>query len=329
MSDSRRAALKRWLDQFPALAGLPLEPASGDASFRRYFRLQNGAESWIAMDAPPELEDSRPFVDIAARLGSAGLNVPEIIEAELEAGFVLMSDLGSLQYLSALRRNRASAVSLYADAMDALGRMQRCAASDLPPYDETLLRNEMQLFPDWLCARHLGIEWRATQAAGWADATDALVNNALAQPRVFVHRDYHSRNLMVAEENPGILDFQDAVSGPVTYDLVSLLRDCYIRWPDEQVRAWVDDYFVRLRPSESHEVSLDQFWRWFELMGVQRHLKAAGIFARLAHRDGKEGYLGDIPRTLGYVVDVASRYPELETLGEFVSTQVVARLETS
>lgn len=332
MVDSRRDALLAWLDRRAEVAGLPLEPASGDASFRRYFRLRAGTQTFIAMDAPPPLEDCRPFIEIAGLLASLGLNVPRIVDADVGAGFVLMTDLGASQYLDVLHADESRADALYADAMRALHRLQSCDPSRveaLPAYDERLLHGELALFHDWLCERHLNVEWDSELEDGWRATADFLVSEALAQPRVLVHRDYHSRNLMVAagDENPGILDFQDAVAGPLTYDLVSLLRDCYIRWPHARVRDWVGQFHERLEPSRRRDVSLDRFWRWFETMGVQRHLKAAGIFARLSHRDGKDGYLADVPRTLTYVVDAASRYPALEFLGEFVATRCLPQLE--
>ena len=322
--DPRRDALRGWLNGRADFAGLSLEPASGDASFRRYFRLDTGERTFIAMDAPPDLEDSRPFVEIAGLLQGVGLNVPNIVDADYEQGFVLMSDLGVRQYLTELEKDAAAADALYRDAMSTLRRLQGIdrTAADLPSYDATLLRRELALFHDWLCEGELGLTWDRTAEQRWDEVAEFLVATALQQPQVFVHRDYHSRNLMVCEDNPGVLDFQDAVWGPLTYDVVSLLRDCYIRWPDSKVREWARDFYQRL----DIEVAEDDYWRWFDTMGVQRHLKAAGIFARLARRDGKTGYLGDVPRTLGYVVDVAGRYSELEFLASFVSERCLPQL---
>lgn len=282
------------------------------------------------MDAPPDREDSRPFVEVARALERIGVNAPRVITADLDRGFLLLTDLGSLCYLTALEKEPASADRLYGDALAALARIQeqgRAYQSGLPPYDDALLSFELSLFRDWLCDRHLGIELAGRDESAWNACCALLVENALEQPRVFVHRDYHSRNLMVTDENnPGILDFQDAVEGPFTYDLVSLLKDCYIRWPVERVHDWALGYHSKLDASIHGGMSAEAFMRCFELMGVQRHLKAAGIFARLCHRDGKASYLNDVPRTLSYVLDVAPRYPELAWLAGLVSDRVVLRM---
>lgn len=283
------------------------------------------------MDAPPDREDSRPFVDVARCLQRIGVNAPRIVAADLDLGFLLLTDLGSLSYLTALKREPARADRLYGDALAALARIQeqgRTQQSGLPPYDEALLSFELSLFRDWLCGRHLGIELTGAEEAAWNACCAILVENALQQPCVFVHRDYHSRNLMVTDtNNPGILDFQDAVEGPLTYDLVSLLKDCYIRWPEERVRAWALGYFSTLDAAVHDGMDADEFMRAFELMGVQRHLKAAGIFARLCHRDGKAAYLLDVPRTLSYVVEVAPRHPALKFLARLIAERVLPRLE--
>ena len=297
------------------LAGAELRPASGDASFRRYFRVTAGSRSFIAMDAPPEQEDCRPFIQVAGYLEAMGLNAPRIIEADLDQGFLLLTDLGRHQYLDKLREEPAKAPELYADALRELQRLQdRGSAyqSALPPYDEKLLRFELSLFSDWLCGTHLGIEFSAGDAEQWQQVCDLLVYSALDQPPVFVHRDYHSRNLMLtAKGNPGILDFQDAVEGPLTYDLVSLLRDCYVCWPPRQVRDWALGFYRELDPSLHGQLDEPSFMRYFDLMGVQRHLKAAGIFARLNHRDGKAAYMADVPRTLNYITELLPEYEEL------------------
>jgi aminoglycoside/choline kinase family phosphotransferase len=293
--------------------------------------LEKHGRTFIVMDAPPEKEDSVPFIRIAGYLESMHLNAPRVLEADLERGFLLLSDLGSTQYLAKLREEPAIADRLYEHALGALSHMQlRGVAfqSHLPPYDEDLLRFELSLFHDWLCGTHLGIEFGDAGEAAWDRLCDLLVNNALDQPQVFVHRDYHSRNLMVtAEDNPGILDFQDAVEGPLTYDLVSLLKDCYIKWSDDQVRNRVRRYFGRIDETIRGSIGEADFMRYFELMGVQRHLKAAGIFARLNHRDGKPGYLLDVPRTLSYIVDLAPRYPELEFLTRLITERCLPALE--
>jgi len=323
----RLDTLKHWLDTELAISEYTLTPASSDASFRRYFRVTHDGNSLIVMDAPPDKEDSRPFVTVAKLLFDAGLNVPVIIDQDLDKGYLLLGDLGSTLYLDELSDDTVE--RLYGDALGALAAIQACDPGPgvLPDYDRALLMNEMALFRDWLVGRHLGITLDAAKSAMLDAALDLLADNALAQPQVLVHRDYHSRNLMVtARNNPGILDFQDAVIGPVTYDLVSLLRDCYIQWPRARVEDWALGYQELALQSgilrAEHE-DPQQFLRWFDLMGVQRHLKASGIFARLNHRDGKPGYLDDIPRTLAYVVEVSGRYPELAGLGEFVAQEVL------
>ena len=312
--DKRLELLVQWLKDQQGLTDFSIAPASADASFRRYFRIVSGDTSRIVMDAPPEKEDCRPFIGIARMFHSMGLHVPEILAEDLKLGFLLLSDLGDTQYQSVL--NPDSAGQLYADAMQALSRLQTRAPTQtypLPDYDQALLMREMALFTDWYLGTHLQRQLDDRQLAIIEQAFALLCESALAQPRVFVHRDYHSRNLMFCEDNPGILDFQDAVLGPITYDLVSLLRDCYIAWPQVQVEQWVADYFHSLNASGLLAgIGLETFMRWFDLMGVQRHLKATGIFARLNHRDGKPGYLQDIPRTMNYVRDVAGRYSELK-----------------
>jgi len=326
----RLEQLKHWLESELDFSEYTITPASTDASFRRYFRVAHQGESFIVMDAPPEKENSRPFIDISRMLFDVGLNVPAVIDYDLEQGFLLLSDLGSRSYLDEL--NGDSVERLYGDALSALATIQTCIPGDagLPAYDRALLLKELELFREWLLGRHLGITPDAAQAATINAAFSLLADNALEQPQVCVHRDYHSRNLMVRQRNnPGILDFQDAVIGPVTYDLVSLLRDCYIEWPRAQVEDWALGYQqLALQSGILREEHGDpvRFLRWFDLMGMQRHLKAAGIFARLNHRDGKSGYLGDIPRTLAYVVEVASRHDELAEFGMFVETQVMSRL---
>lgn len=281
------------------------------------------------MDAPPGREDCRPFVRVAGYLERMSLNSPRIIQAAPEQGFLLLTDLGSRQYLQELKERPERASELYDDAVSALITLQeqgRRFQGDLPPYDEKLLRFEMSLFRDWLCLRHLDLEFTEGDEAGWRSTMQFLVDNALEQPQVFVHRDYHSRNLMVTErDNPGILDFQDAVEGPFTYDLVSLLKDCYIRWPADRVRHWAAGFHAAL-PRHVPVPALLQFMRQFELMGAQRQLKASGIFARLHHRDGKPAYLEDIPRTLGYIVEIAPRYPELGFLEQLVRERCLPAL---
>jgi hypothetical protein len=320
--------LERWLERTCRLEDFRLTPASEDASFRRYFRITlSDGSTLVVMDAPPDKEDCRPFVELASRLRDAGLHVPQIHRQDLEQGFLLLEDLGSQSYLTAL--SATSADALYGDAIGALLRLQtRGAVGGLPVYDEAMLRREMQLFPDWLLTRHLGVQLTAPERTLLARSFDRLVASALQQPVVCVHRDYHSRNLMrLDSDNPGVIDFQDAVAGPITYDLVSLLRDCYVRWPGGQVDRWVFDYLAAARAAGLPGVDDEaRFRRWFDLMGVQRHLKAAGIFARLWHRDGKRGYLDDLPRTLGYIVEVGGRRAEFEPLAALVAERVLPAL---
>lgn len=328
MISERTAELQDWLCRFTGSRTYRIEPASSDASFRRYFRVFCDGRTYIVMDAPPEREDCRPYATVATAFRAAGLNVPEILDADFDRGFLLLTDLGSRLYLDEL--DRSTAGRLYGDAGSALLRLQVHGAlqsAPLPPYDHSRLRGELDLFRDWYLGTHLGIVLDAAQRHDLEAVYEQLIRSALDQPAVWVHRDYHSRNLMVVpENNPGILDFQDAVTGPVTYDLVSLLRDCYIAWPPHDVQAWVTGFYraaqtAGLLPDVDH----GQFLHWFDWMGVQRHLKAVGIFARLHHRDGKPGYLGDIPRTLAYVLDVSGRYRELAPLQGLLEDLVVSR----
>lgn len=321
--------LTQWLRQDIGLPPFDIAPASSDASFRRYFRVRYADQSRIIMDAPPDKEDCGPFIAIARAFHALGLNVPEVLGANLERGFLLLTDLGHSQYLNEL--NETSAPRLYRDAMQALLALQRPKTGStilLPSYDRPLLMREMALFRDWFMEQHLGLALDKTITDALDKAFDILVHSALEQPQVWVHRDYHSRNLMVTTQgNPGILDFQDAVTGPVTYDLASLLRDCYIAWPREQVEEWVENYHAQaLKTGVISGVGAAQFLRWFDLMGVQRHLKAIGIFARLNIRDAKPGYLKDIPRTLGYVEEVSGRYPELAGLHALIHDRILTRI---
>ena len=326
-ADTRLTALKDWINGIDQVAGCDPVPASADASFRRYFRLQNGGESFIAMDAPPPAENCLPFVKIAGYLEAMQLSAPRVIEADLDQGFLLLSDLGDEQYLDRLQREPDLADSLYGDAIEALLILQRrgeAYQSALPPYDETLLRFELSLFRDWLCGTHLQLTFSDDDETRWQTCCDVLVENALHQPQVFVHRDYHSRNLMVLDEgSPGILDFQDAVEGPFTYDLASLLKDCYISWPAERVRQWALMYYAKLSENTRQLVDEHQFCRYFELMGVQRQLKAAGIFCRLNYRDGKPAYLQDVPRTLAYIIELVGRYEELEFVINLIEEKIL------
>ena len=325
-TDSRHDDLLTWLAQFDDLADADLHPASIDASFRRYFRVERDAESFIVMDAPPSQEDCHPFVQIAGYLESMGLNCPRILGADFDNGFVLMTDLGSSRYIDELEKDKERATQLYDDAINALLTLQEKGEAyqqQLPVYDYDFISFELSIFRDWLCGRHLGIDFTEDEEKHWQQCCEFLIDNALRQKQVFMHRDYHSRNLMVTEENnPGILDFQDAVEGPLTYDVVSLFKDCYIKWPADQIRKWALQFYLRLRPEIREELTEDEFLQQFDLMGVQRHLKAAGIFARLNHRDGKPGYLGDVPRTLEYISDTAPRFDELAFVADLVANRI-------
>ncbi len=311
----RLAQLRLWLEGVLGTPAFELAPASGDASFRRYFRVTPGSGgTLIAMDAPPQKEDCRPFVHAAELFRAAGVHVPAIHAQSLSEGFLLLSDLGSTTYFQALTPD--SADRLYGDAIAALVRIQAASAPGaLPEYDRELLLRELLLFPDWYVARQLGRELSAGQHAVLDAAFALLLENNLAQPRVFVHRDYHSRNLMVCEPCPGILDFQDAVYGPITYDLVSLLRDAYIEWDEERVLDWAIGYWEAARKARLPVAGdFAAFYRDFEWMGAQRQLKVLGIFARLCHRDGKEGYLKDQPLVMRYLRRTCERYRELAPL---------------
>ena len=332
--DARGIALAAWLRDALATSAFRLEPASEDASFRRYFRVHTGSRTRIAMDAPPPMEDCRPFVSVLGLLRGAGVNAPALHAADVECGFLLLDDLGSRCYLDVI--DEANADALYADAFETLLDMQcRIGSGQLPPYDERRLRGELALFREWFLARHLGIELDGALSAALDGTFEALVRVCVEQPRVFVHRDYHSRNLMRLGDgdpgrNPGVIDFQDAVEGPVTYDLVSLLRDVYVRWPENRVAGWVDAYRDRAVARGLVDAGGRRFRRWFDLTGVQRHLKIAGIFARLWHRDGKPRYLDDLPLALAYLAQVAPLYPETEAVVRVLEERdVVSRMHAA
>lgn len=315
--DTRKQQLVDWLKTVAHIPRFDINPASQDASFRRYFRIGFDGKTRIAMDAPPEKEDSAKFIRLAQLLQRIGVQVPEIIEADLSRGFLLLTDLGQTQYLNVLTADNVD--RLYGDALNTLLSLQTTTLAEvrtLPAYDDALLTRELAIFDEWFVARHLNLQWNAMQRSIWQEACDVLKRSALEQPQVLVHRDYHARNLMLTpQRNPGVLDFQDAVYGPVTYDVASLLRDCYIAWPQPQVREWAEQHRIQLVARGVEVSDAAQFHRWFDFMGAQRHLKAIGIFARLQHRDGKAGYLQDIPRTFNYVLEVCSRYVELRDLG--------------
>jgi aminoglycoside/choline kinase family phosphotransferase len=317
--DERFDALQAWLGETLGGAHFRLERASTDASFRRYFRvfLDDGATR-IAMDAPPDREDSRAFVHVARLLREAGLNAPEIFAQDLEQGFLLVTDLGTLSYLEALKAGDVD--RLFGDATSALVRWQAASRPGvLPEYDEALLRRELELFPDWYIGRHLGVELTAAQRESLDGMFRRILANNLAQARVFVHRDFMPRNLMVAASNPGVLDFQDAVHGPVGYDVACLFRDAFVSWDEERVLDGTIRYWEKARRANLPvPADFAEFWRDVEWMGLQRHLKVAGIFARLRHRDGKQGYVEDAPRFIGYIRHAVDRYGELAPLGRLL-----------
>jgi N-acetylmuramate 1-kinase len=325
-SDSRLAQLTRWVFDDLGFEGGRLAPASADASFRRYFRVTRGDDTYIVMDAPPDKEDLGPFSSVARLLLRIGVNVPVILAADSKRGFLLLSDLGVRQYLDELEVETAD--RLYADALGALGTMQTAdgaIARDLPRYSHALLMREMDLMPEWFLGSHLRLQVSAAERGMLAGQFEILAQSALAQPAAFVHRDYHSRNLLVTEtDNPGILDFQDAVWGPVTYDLASLLKDCYIAWPAPRVRDWALQYRERLltRGFPFLGATESEFIRWFDLMGLQRHIKVLGIFARLFYRDGKQQYLKDLPRVLRYTQEAVGAYAETAQLADFIARRI-------
>lgn len=318
-----------WLGTIAAQHGLrpqTLRPASSDASFRRYFRLDaEGGGSFVVMDAPPPHEDVRPFVHMAGLIEQAGLHAPRVLEADEAHGFLLLDDLGSELYLHALQASVEAHQPARADALmrDAIGALitwqQRVPGSELPSYDDAMLRRELALFPEWCVGIECGVRWSAAEEVTWASACDALVASALAQPKVAVHRDWMPRNLMVATPNPGILDFQDAAHGPITYDVASMLRDAFISWDEEQELDWAVRYWQAAR-SAGLEVDADfgEFWRALEWMGLQRHLKVLGIFCRLKHRDDKPAYSADLPRFYAYAHKVAARYSPLRPLSRLL-----------
>lgn len=323
--DLRLQALKEWFascqsqlaSQLPLadVSAFPLQGAGSDASFRRYFRWTDGQTRLVLMDAPPPREDCRPFVKIARLLADAGLHVPVVLAQDLEQGFLVLSDLGDQTWLDIL--NETNADKLFDAALNVLVQIQQIdgAAAGLPPYDEALLRRELQLFPDWYLQHELGVELTPQQQQDWNATCDLLVTAALAQSRVLVHRDYMPRNLMLSAPNPGVLDFQDAVVGPISYDVISLFKDAFISWPEQRVGVWLQSYLNKAQavglpiPDDQARFRRDCDW-----MGLQRHLKVIGIFARICHRDGKPRYLQDVPRFLAYIRPVVERYTELAPL---------------
>jgi len=315
-NDLRLQQIKLWIESDLKISSFQIDTASADASFRRYFRVSTKdvhGSSFIIMDAPPDKEDCRPFINIARLIESAGVHAPHIYEFNQAQGFMRLSDLGSTAYLDKLTEDTAD--ELYLAAIQAIVKMQTIS-SDLPAYDAALLHTEMSLFKDWYLNKHLAVALDNKQNEILTNTFSILVENALQQTSVFVHRDYHSRNLMITNENnPGVIDFQDAVTGSVSYDLVSLIKDCYISWPRNKQLEWIELY-IKFSPLE---IDKERFIKQVDLMGMQRHLKAIGIFARLNYRDAKPNYMHDIPRTLAYVFDVCERYAELSDFSQLLS----------
>ncbi|MGE5466899.1 MAG: aminoglycoside phosphotransferase family protein [Ignavibacteria bacterium] len=312
----RKAKIEAWLAGLHPGRRFELVPASADASFRRYFRARfEDGTTEVIMDAPPSHEDCRPWLHVQQLFHAAGVHVPEVLATDLEQGFLLISDLGSTTYLAAFDADNT--VELYRDAIDALVRIQAASRpNELPPYDRALLQRELDLFPDWYIAKHLKIDLNDAQRKALAETFERILAVNLAEPQVYVHRDYHSRNLMVVpDRNPGIIDFQDAVYGPLSYDLVSLFKDAYVEWPEDLVLDWTARYWEKARKAGLPvRADFGDFYRDYEWMGVQRHIKVLGIFARLYHRDGKDGYLKDMPLVAKYLRAACERYRELAPL---------------
>ncbi len=340
--DQRLQQLHQWLTQQLNDASLQVTPVSGDASFRRYFRVtqrstdERPIQQWIAMDAPPEKEDSEPFVAIARHWEAQGIQVPHIHACDLAKGFMLLGDFGDTLMLSAINPSSTSTTTpdiadittrLYQSALETLVRIQQCSQPEnfaLPPYDTALLSREMELFREWLISQKLAIQLSASEHQLLDQTFQYLIDAALSQPVVCVHRDYHSRNLMdLQDQSIGVLDFQDAVMGPITYDLVSLLRDCYWVLPPSFIEQRLHEFHHATQDANLHGAPLEQFKQWFDLMGIQRHLKAAGIFARLSLRDGKHDYLNDVPRTVRYIEQVSANYDELQAFNQWLNATVI------
>ncbi len=333
--DLRLQGLLDWLRNETDQRVEHLEPASADASFRRYFRVFGASDQTrIVMDAPPEHEDLPTYLKVTTLLQDCGLHVPEVFAANTARGYALLEDLGGTHLLTALSQGH-DVETLYGPAMRSLSQLQlrgEQSSQQLAAYDAAVLQREMQLMPEWFCVRHLQIDLHSQERLLLATTFAALERECLSQPRVFVHRDYHSRNLMIcADRPPGVIDFQDALRGPVGYDLASLLKDCYVEWPRARVVDWVNDYREQLLQSGAQGQALAgetaaQFLRWFDMVGLQRHIKVLGIFARLCWRDGKPGYLNDLPRTLGYVRQAAAYFPETAAFADFTEKRLAPML---
>lgn len=334
--DERQEALSQWCATHFSQARIPLDMVSGDASFRRYFRCTVEGQDYVAMDAPPDKENSDNFVRIAKNWREAGIHVPALVAVDLEQGFLLLEDFGDRLLLDTLNPNKPcveagnryyhQAINILLDIQQ-FGQQAGSQKMALPDYDTALLQQEMSLFQDWLLEKQLGLQLQTSERDMLTHHFQLLIQNALEQPRVPVHRDYHSRNLMITGgESLGVLDFQDAVLGPISYDLVSLLRDCYIVWPDNEVKRWCRLYYQQALDKHLLDVDFTHFCYWFDLMGMQRHLKAAGIFARLSLRDGKHAYLDDIPRTLDYLIRIAGQHDSTEALSDWLGSRVLPAL---
>lgn len=320
-NDPRLTQLNEWIIEVLGDLEYTLTPVSGDASFRRYFRLNSDLHNYIAVDSPPEKENNTPFITVTHLLETEGLPVPHIYYSSLDFGFFLLSDFGDELLLNSLNGENADA--LYTQALNALNIIRTTSTDNLPDYNEELLLSEMELFRQWYLNKYLDIELDENEHLILDNTFKQLAESAIEQPQVFVHRDFHSRNLMlIGAEYPGIIDYQDAVRGPITYDLVSLLRDCYIDWPQKRVEDWVSKYLEMINNKHLDNDEKLLFLKWFDLMGIQRHLKAIGIFSRLSIRDNKANYLDDIPRTLNYIITIAPNYPETQQLAELIQKKI-------
>ncbi|WP_440876197.1 aminoglycoside phosphotransferase family protein [Thalassotalea sp. PLHSN55] len=335
MPNPRFTALNHWLSGYFTEHAIELEPLSGDAGFRCYYRFSYQEKSYIAVDALPKTSNNHGFVEVAKALEKRGIKVPSLVHYDLSLGFFCLEDLGEILFADAL--SASSMVTLYQQAIDLLPSIAQCSVSDrynLPAYDKKFIEFELSIFSEWLLAQHLNIHLSESQQIQLTQCFDYLVENALAQPQVFMHRDYHSRNIMICDQQGSngqqtlaIIDFQDAVQGPITYDIVSLLRDCYYQLPDEKVSQLLRYFCQQISKQLPLADISEQTWQtWFDLMGLQRHIKASGIFARLYHRDNKTGYLKDIPLTLEYIIKVSANYPKLSFLNELVQQQVLPKV---
>ena len=316
---NRERILDHWLESVLNTKNYTRLPLAGDASARRYYRILKDNQPFVVMDAPPP-EDPKLFADIAAGLKAHGLSVPDIFASDFNQGFLLLSDFGDRLYLGEL--NDHTVDNLYQDAFSALIELQHCKMQ-VPAFNRTFLLNQLGIFEEWYLKTHKSFQICEKTRSIFQPIYELLFETILQQPQVLVHRDYHSRNLMILpDKNPGIIDFQDAMLGPITYDLLSLLQDCYISWPRQRVEQWVLDFQQQLveRQSLSKNVSSTEFLKWFEWTAIQRHLKNLGIFSRLYYRDKKAGYLKDIPLLLKYIREICQRYKELEPLGAFFAT---------